>query len=94
MRRFGLPILLSACYAGLLLLVFNSDFGREHSFLLRNESASLKAKSLQMIHSHRFAAPATVLPTAQPPSDQSAALASAAETPEGGDSPESAGSQH
>jgi hypothetical protein len=45
MKRFGLPMLLSAGYAGLLFLVFSSDFSREHSFLLKeSDSISPKAK--------------------------------------------------
>jgi hypothetical protein len=32
MKRFGLLTLLSASYAGLLLLIFSTDYSRENSF--------------------------------------------------------------
>jgi hypothetical protein len=44
MKRFGLPILLSACYAGLLFLIFSSDFSKEHSFLLPIDGEKATAK--------------------------------------------------
>ena len=47
MKRFGLPILLSAVYVGLLLLVFSSDFSKEHSFLLPKEVACAHAKAAE-----------------------------------------------
>jgi hypothetical protein len=34
MKRFGILFLLSASYAGLLTLIFSTDFSRENSFLL------------------------------------------------------------
>lgn len=33
MKRFGLPILLSAIYVTVMLLVFSSDYSKENTFL-------------------------------------------------------------
>jgi hypothetical protein len=38
MKRFGLPLLLSAGYASLLFGIFSSDFSKEHSFLLKDQA--------------------------------------------------------
>ena len=93
MRRFGLPILLSACYAGLLLLVFNSDFGRENSFLLREESAQPKAKALEMTTYHHGSLPEVTRISAVSPNGQSVALAANGSALNAGHSPESAAAQ-
>ncbi|HEX2898435.1 MAG TPA: hypothetical protein VHS96_01835 [Bacteroidia bacterium] len=47
MKRFGLPILLSAGYASLLFLVFSSDFSKEHTFLLTKDHSLPNAKALE-----------------------------------------------
>ena len=47
MKRFGLLFLLSASYAGLLTIVFSTDFSRENSFLLPATSPSLAAKAFE-----------------------------------------------
>lgn len=93
MRRFGLPILLSACYAGLLLLVFNSDFGRENSFLLREESAQPKAKALEMTTSRHGSLPAATRISSVSTNGPSVALAASGKQLNAGHSPESAAAQ-
>jgi hypothetical protein len=47
MKRFGLPMLLSAGYASILFLVFSSDFSKEHSFLLEIKSDVPTAKTME-----------------------------------------------
>jgi hypothetical protein len=47
MKRFGLPLLLSAGYASLLFGVFSSDFSKEHSFLLKEENHTPRARVME-----------------------------------------------
>jgi hypothetical protein len=47
MKRFGLPLLLSAGYASLLFGIFSSDFSKEHSFLLTEEGHTPRARAME-----------------------------------------------
>ncbi|MBL0018340.1 MAG: hypothetical protein KA293_12170 [Bacteroidia bacterium] len=47
MKRFGLPMLLSAGYASLLFFIFSSDFSKEHSFLLAPKGKGVTAKQAE-----------------------------------------------
>ena len=37
MKRFGIPVLLSAVYVFLMVLVFSSEFGQNNSFFLPDQ---------------------------------------------------------
>ncbi len=85
MKRIGYPVLITAAYIALLILVFSSEFGQKNNFLFpEQETANVVVAK-------------TPSPEAQPQPEANAAVEPASETPvtpkapeEDGHSPEGA----
>lgn len=88
-------MLLSAGYAGLLLLVFSSDFSKTHSFLLLESTHQPKAKAIEKPNDARGDGLADRISSLRVQAHVAVkGFASAAEVSQDGQSPESAAANH